>query len=186
MSVYWIALTEMLLCWALWLWPFLRRTAQGPRREASVTVSRARWGLLLQSLSYFLAMSVRLAPEEVGPGRLAVSMLCGPAAVALAWSGVRHLGKQWRINAGLYHDHELVKSGPYALVRHPIYASMLAVFLQVALLFTPWARLAGALALFLAGTEIRVRVEEGLLAERFGDAFAEYKRQVRAYVPFVR
>jgi protein-S-isoprenylcysteine O-methyltransferase Ste14 len=43
-----------------------------------------------------------------------------------------------------------------------------------------------ALALFLAGTEIRVRVEDRLLASRFGEEFAEYRKTTRAYVPGVR
>jgi protein-S-isoprenylcysteine O-methyltransferase Ste14 len=42
------------------------------------------------------------------------------------------------------------------------------------------------LALFVAGTEIRVHTEDGLLASRFGERFFEYRERVRAYVPFVR
>jgi protein-S-isoprenylcysteine O-methyltransferase Ste14 len=43
-----------------------------------------------------------------------------------------------------------------------------------------------ALALYIAGTEIRVYTEDGLLASRFGERFLEYKRRVPAYLPFVR
>jgi protein-S-isoprenylcysteine O-methyltransferase Ste14 len=43
-----------------------------------------------------------------------------------------------------------------------------------------------SLALFIAGTEIRVHTEDGLLASRFGDRFLEYKKRVPAYLPFVR
>ena len=42
------------------------------------------------------------------------------------------------------------------------------------------------LVVFLVGTEIRVRAEDRLLAERFQDAFAEYRSRVKAYVPFIR
>jgi protein-S-isoprenylcysteine O-methyltransferase Ste14 len=41
------------------------------------------------------------------------------------------------------------------------------------------------LALFVVGTEIRVRTEEKLLAMRFGEEFREYKGNVRSYIPFV-
>jgi protein-S-isoprenylcysteine O-methyltransferase Ste14 len=113
-------------------------------------------------------------------------MALGPLGGVLAWTSVTHLGRQFRIRAGLYVDHELVCTGPYGVVRHPIYASILAVLLSTLLLLTPWQWMAVSLALFVAGTEIRVHVEDGLLASRFGKEFDEYRRQVRAYVPFVR
>ena len=101
-----------------------------------------------------------------------------PIAVALAWTSVTHLGKQFRIHAGLYHDHALVKTGPYAIVRHPIYASLLAALLCTLLLLTRWQWIAISLALFICGTEIRVRSEEQLLAERFGAEFEAYGKTV--------
>ncbi|HZT32196.1 MAG TPA: isoprenylcysteine carboxylmethyltransferase family protein [Bryobacteraceae bacterium] len=184
--MYSLALTELAVCWVLWVLVFVRRIVADPKRPSQVTLSSARWGMLLQALAYFVALSFRLPRQAVGPGRLAGSMICGPLAVALAWAAVRHLGKQWRLNAGLYPDHELVRTGPYRIVRHPIYASMLAIFLGMGLLITPWIRFGIALAVFLAGTEVRVQVEDGLLASRFGEEFAKYKRRVRAYVPLVR
>jgi protein-S-isoprenylcysteine O-methyltransferase Ste14 len=118
--------------------------------------------------------------------RIVASMALGPAATVLAWSSVKHLGRQFRIRAGLYVDHELVRTGPYGLVRHPIYASMLGMLLSTLLLLTRWPWTAISLALFAAGTEIRVRVEDKLLASRFGAEFEEYRKAVRAYVPWVR
>jgi protein-S-isoprenylcysteine O-methyltransferase Ste14 len=90
------------------------------------------------------------------------------------------------VNAGLYEDHELVRSGPYGTVRHPIYSSVLAILLSTILLLTPWRWAAVSLAFFVAGTEIRVRTEDKLLASRFGREFTEYRKKVPAYVPFVR
>ncbi len=113
-------------------------------------------------------------------------MAIGPVAPILAWRSVAHLGRQFRINAGLYEDHELVQTGPYGLVRHPIYASLLAILMSTLLLLTPWQWMAVSLVFFIAGTEIRVRTEDKLLASRFGPRFEQYRRKVRAYVPFVR
>jgi protein-S-isoprenylcysteine O-methyltransferase Ste14 len=63
---------------------------------------------------------------------------------------------------------------------------MLCLLLGTGLLLATLWMLAIALALFLAGTEIRVRIEDELLASRFGASFAQYKRAVPAYLPFVR
>ena len=117
---------------------------------------------------------------------LAAALALGATGDVLMWTAITHLGCQFRIQAGLYHDHQLVRSGPYSLVRHPIYAGLLAVTLATGLLQAPWPWVLVALAVFVAGTEIRVRTEDRLLASRFGAEFAEYKKTVPAYLPFVR
>ena len=79
-----------------------------------------------------------------------------------------------------------MRTGPYALVRHPIYTSMLAMLLVTLLVLTPWPWAVVALAVFVGGTEIRVHTEDKLLESRFGEEFRRYRSSVRAYVPFVR
>jgi len=107
-------------------------------------------------------------------------------ASLVAWLAVRHLGRQFRVHAGLYEDHQLVTTGPYGIVRHPIYTSLLALLVCTLLVLARWAWMPVALAVFVAGTEIRVRSEDGLLAGRFGESFAAYRARVPAYLPFVR
>lgn len=82
--------------------------------------------------------------------------------------------------------HELVQHGVYGIVRHPIYTSMLLVVSGTCLVLAPLYLLPVSLLLYLAGTEIRLRAEEALLAERFGDAFARYRARVPAYIPFLK
>ena len=113
-------------------------------------------------------------------------MILGPASVAVALAAVRHLGKHWRLDAALTKDHELVQTGPYRWVRHPIYASMLGMLLATGFAWTWWPLLLAALALFLAGTEIRVRAEDALLEARFQESFTAYRSRVPAYLPFIR
>jgi protein-S-isoprenylcysteine O-methyltransferase Ste14 len=95
----------------------------------------------------------------------------------------RALGRHWRIDAGLSKDHELVRSGPYRFVRDPIYKSML---LGTGFLITPLLVLLLSVLLFTIGTEIRVRIEDSLLASNFGEQFQEYKHSVHAYIPFLK
>jgi protein-S-isoprenylcysteine O-methyltransferase Ste14 len=63
---------------------------------------------------------------------------------------------------------------------------LLAMLACSLLILTPWQWAVPSLLLFVAGTEIRVRTEDGLLASRFGERFFAYRKRVRAYVPFVR
>jgi protein-S-isoprenylcysteine O-methyltransferase Ste14 len=118
--------------------------------------------------------------------RLLAGIAFGLAGIWMASAGIRHLGKQWRVSAALSEDHELITSGPYRIVRHPIYASMFAMNIMSALLLgrLPWWPI--AIALFVAGIEVRVRVEDELLRGRFGVRFDEWKKQIPAYLPLVR
>jgi protein-S-isoprenylcysteine O-methyltransferase Ste14 len=77
-------------------------------------------------------------------------------------------------------------SGPYRLVRHPIYTSMLCILFGTGFMVTPLWLLLPAVIVFLVGTEIRIRIEDQLLSSRFGERFREYQGSVPAYIPFLR
>jgi protein-S-isoprenylcysteine O-methyltransferase Ste14 len=63
---------------------------------------------------------------------------------------------------------------------------MLGMLLATGLVMTWWPILAVATAVFVVGTEIRVRTEDALLASRFGETFHRYQASVAAYIPFIR
>jgi protein-S-isoprenylcysteine O-methyltransferase Ste14 len=173
--------------WVIWMLALVTLRRHRLEKPAKVD-SAARWGVALETAGYLL---VTVHPAATWNGgieewRLVVGILFALIAIALFWSAVANLGRHWRVDAGLNQDHELVQSGAYRIVRHPIYASMFAMLLADAF----WAgTLPGwpfALVLFLTGTEIRIRVEDSLLRDRFGDRFTEWQRSVPAYLPFVR
>jgi protein-S-isoprenylcysteine O-methyltransferase Ste14 len=95
-----------------------------------------------------------------------------------------HLGRNWSGQVTLKQEHELILSGPYRLVRHPIYSGLLAAVLGTAILIGQWRGLV-ALAFFASAVLRRVRVEERWLDEIFPDVYASYRREVPALVPFV-
>lgn len=181
-----IAVIELAAMWVIWFYPFLRHRFTGTKRQSNVMAPRGNWGLLLQTLGMLLAWVWIPHSPEPSLARIAGSMILAPVAAGLGWLCVRHLGKQLRILAGLYADHELIRTGPYGIVRHPVYLSMFLLTLATGLLLTWWPLLLLAIALFIAGTEIRIHAEEGLLRERFGKQFEDYRRNVPAYLPFVR
>ena len=170
--------------WLIWMTPFL--LAKRNPQPAQKLDRRARWGILLVAISYAIVWQGHFWERPLPFWRVATSVVFLLLACVLSWTGTRFLGRQWRIDAGLNADHELIMTGPYRLVRHPIYASMLCLFCGTAFMIAPLPLFAIALGLFIFGTEIRVRVEDGLLASRFGEKFNQYKSAVPAYIPFVR
>lgn len=167
----------------IWFSPFVPAHRKTP--GASVVNRISRWGVLLQCLAFTLLWQGHFWTRTPPWWRLLVSVAMFVLAIALSWTSSRALTGQLRIDAALGADHHLVRSGPYALVRNPIYTSMLLVDCATGVIVTPWQLFLPAIALFVIGTEIRVRTEEKLLAQRFGEEFREYKSQIRAYIPFL-
>jgi protein-S-isoprenylcysteine O-methyltransferase Ste14 len=182
MPVY--AYVVLAIGWLLWLFPFfsgLRST-----QPAKVVDRRARWGVLLAAISYAILWEGNFWARPLPGWRAVLSVLFLLLAILLSWTSTRALGRHLRIDAGLDSSHELVRRGPYRFIRHPIYTSMLCVLVGTGLMITPAPLFLVAACVFIAGTEIRVRIEDRLLAGRFGGEFREYQRQVSAYIPFLR
>jgi protein-S-isoprenylcysteine O-methyltransferase Ste14 len=112
-----------------------------------------------------------------------ISLLLGGLAWTLLVTAQRALGRQWSVGARLIEGHQLVISGPYALVRHPIYLGLLLLLIAAGLAETTPIVLAGAVVLFLMGFSVRSRAEERLLRGAFGDEWERYRRRVPAIVP---
>jgi protein-S-isoprenylcysteine O-methyltransferase Ste14 len=167
----------------IWFYPFV--PAHRETAAANVVNSRSRWGVLLQFLAFCLLWQGHFRERSLPVWRIIVSVVFFTFAALLSWTSSRALVGQLRVDAALGADHRLVRSGPYALVRNPIYTSMLLVLCATAVIVSGWKLWIAALVLFVIGTEIRVRLEERLLASRFGEEFEAYKRHVGAYLPFL-
>ena len=100
----------------------------------------------------------------------------------------RTLGKYWGLSTSLqvklHDDHQLIQSGPYAFVRHPMYFGWWAAMLGLTLLYPVWAVF--LLFIFsLISFAGRARREESALEERFGNVWLEYKKRTRFLIPFI-
>jgi protein-S-isoprenylcysteine O-methyltransferase Ste14 len=96
-------------------------------------------------------------------------------ALGANWSGLVVTTKE---------GHELVQTGPYAIVRHPIYTGILLAMIGTALTRGILAAYIGVAA-GLVAIMIRINIEEQLMSKRFGDAYQAYRRRARKLVPFV-
>jgi len=168
----------------IWVAPFLlaRRKSEAP----SKVDRRARWGMALQGIAYALLWQGHFWDAVLPMWRFALSVIFLAAAAAFSWTGTQALGPQWRFDASLSADHRLVTTGAYRFVRHPIYCSMLCLGLGFGFMVTPWPLFPLSMVVLIAGTEIRVRIEDKLLASRFGESFRQYQQSVPAYIPFTR
>ncbi|HEY7304199.1 MAG TPA: isoprenylcysteine carboxylmethyltransferase family protein [Bryobacteraceae bacterium] len=171
--------------WVAWFMPFVI-TRRGGGAKADVRAPASRWGMLLQGISFGFASFHYAGWNTFTTGRVIASLIFEVIAVLLAWTSVHALGKQWRLEAALSIDHELIQSGPYSVIRHPIYTSMFCIFIALALMLGYWSTAVVGAVIFVIGTEIRVRAEERLLAGRFGPNFDAYRKRVPAYIPGVR
>jgi protein-S-isoprenylcysteine O-methyltransferase Ste14 len=94
------------------------------------------------------------------------------------------LGRNWSATITIKQDHEIVRRGPYAVVRHPIYSGIMLAMLGTAIYFGTLRGLL-AVALTFSGWWLKSRMEETFLIEQFGSHYREYQRKVKALIPFV-
>lgn len=99
---------------------------------------------------------------------------CGAAVNIL---GRLHLGSNWADQVTLYDAQGLVTTGVFGLVRHPLYASLIWIFVGVAMAYHNVAALAAALCVFVPAMAVRARQEEALLSSAF-PGYAAYQRTV--------
>lgn len=112
--------------------------------------------------------------------------LVGVAAIGFVftWWARIHLGRLWSASVTRKEHHRVVDSGPYHLVRHPIYTGIgLAAFATATLQGTPIALLGAAILIY--GFYIKARIEERFLARELGDAYMQYAKRTPMLVPFV-
>jgi protein-S-isoprenylcysteine O-methyltransferase Ste14 len=168
----------------LWCIPFV--LAHSRYKGALTLDRRARWGLALEGIGYTLIWQGSFWTRSPTLWQTALSLLLFATACALSWTGAFALGRQLRVDAALADNHELIRSGPYRFVRHPLYTSMLCVLVATGVVIASWYLLLAGMVLFLIGTEIRMRLEDALLEARFGDEFRNYRRTVPGFIPLVR
>jgi protein-S-isoprenylcysteine O-methyltransferase Ste14 len=100
------------------------------------------------------------------------------------WARI-HLGHNWSETVTIKRGHELIASGPYAIVRHPIYTGLIVAFIGSAMARGEWCSVS---AVFIAWAALwrKLRLEERWMVERFGEQYIAYCRCVPALVPFSR
>ena len=136
-------------------------------------------GLGVAAADFVPALAIPIAPWPL----FASGLLVGWAGIALALWATRTLGRFYRPVVTIYEDHEVVATGPYRCVRHPIYAGAMVVMVGVGLALGNWLSLIVCVLLPLAAYVARIRVEEDALEEALGDRYRQYEQGKARLVP---
>jgi len=187
-----IVFAATVVSWFAFVIAFLTRK-KPPQSPDKKRDPRSITGIALQGVSYATVWAAHrpyFTSLVRGPGTLEIIVSVVTVAVAFGslaftMAAVNTLGKEWSLTARVVEGHKLATSGPYALVRHPIYTGMLGMLVATGLAVSYWPALVVAVVVFFVGTIIRIRIEEGLLRETFGAEFDDYARNVAAIVPVV-
>lgn len=105
------------------------------------------------------------------------------AGVAAAIWAAGTLGRHFDVEVQVHRGHEVVRSGPYGIVRHPIYTGLAVHYLGACLATGNLVLIAGTLAVTIPALYVRARAEEELLRSELGEAYDRYAREVPMLVP---
>lgn len=143
-----------------------------------------------------VAILLLIAPRSLPWGVLGERMFSGgpathwigaavvAAGLAFAAWARAHLGKNWSGTVTLKSDHELIRSGPYRFVRHPIYSGGLLAMAGTVVARGEWRGLLAVLIMF-ATLWWKLQREERWMGEAFGEDYSKYQAEVYALIPFV-
>lgn len=178
----WVALGLVWLVGAI----TVKRTArtQSPgSRLLQIAPEIAAFLLLFGRLSWPDWLRRRFVPESA-LALMWLGLALTAAGVGFAIWARLWIGRNWSGRVSVKEQHELVQDGPYAIVRHPIYSGFLLAILGTAIVHGEMRGLL-ALPVAAAGWVLKLRLEESYMTQQFGAAYVDYKRRVKALVPFV-
>ncbi len=127
-------------------------------------------------------LELRFIPASLAVEWTAVALTAFGCAFAI-WARMT-IGTNWSSRAELKRGHELVKAGPYGLVRHPIYTGLLAAVVGTAL-EAGEMRCLLAIVLIVLSLFVKMAQEERIMVQAFPTQYPEYRHRVRALIPYV-
>jgi protein-S-isoprenylcysteine O-methyltransferase len=163
---------------------------RGAARDRSLDQRSLLVVLIPSLLAYALPVIEWAYVRHSYPRLLAMSMeylgiVIITAALTLRVWAIMTLGHMFTATPRIVNAHELVDKGPYRLLRHPSYAGAYFILIGSALLFNAPTALALIALLMLWAYHRRIRKEERVLAEHFGDAYADYCRRSWRMFPLI-
>src|ERR1700683_3052873 len=183
-----------LIIFALWVvwgiyWLISARSNTTPQHREAVA---SRWAHIIPLIVGGVLIAWRRMPWPLLTHRLwpvtftsyciGIALLAGGLLFSV-WARV-YIGRNWSGTVTVKEDHELIRRGPYTLVRHPIYTGLLLGFIGTALVRGEWRGVLAVLIVFAALWR-KLRLEGCWMNERFGEQYRSYREHTAALIPFL-
>jgi protein-S-isoprenylcysteine O-methyltransferase Ste14 len=178
--------------WLLWgVYWAVSALGRGPVRRRQPSVDRLAHILLMGvGFVFFYSADPRfgslnarfMPPSDLADGASGVLTAFGLGFSALAR---HHLGRNWSAEVTIRQDHALIRTGPYARIRHPIYTGLLIALLGAVLALGVYRAIVG-FAIIAIGFYLKSRQEERFLAEEFGEEFERHRHRTGLFLPRLR
>lgn len=160
------------------------------RRTVHQESFASRYGVLFLEILGFLMLFSRIAEIGVlGQPVIRQTYASAVTGVVLTWVGIAiavwarwHLGQYWSARVTLKEGHQIIRTGPYAHFRHPIYSGLDLAVLGAAVTIDEWRCVVGV-GFIILGYWIKAKKEESMLATQFGGVFEEHRRHTGFLIP---
>jgi protein-S-isoprenylcysteine O-methyltransferase Ste14 len=149
-------------------------------RLYTVCLAAAAFALLFSDSLHVGRLGERFLVRDPWLQAVGTALTYGGAAIAI-WAR-RSLGRNWSAEVSLKADHQLIRSGPYAYVRHPIYGGLLLAVIGTALVIGEWRGLLATL-IMAVGHVLKAKREEAVMTAAFGDQYQQHQRQTGFLLP---
>jgi len=142
-------------------------------------------GTMLLPLVFMATPLLSFADYPLSPVTLGLGCATMLLAAWLFYRSHADLGRNWSMTLQLREEHRLVSSGIYSRIRHPMYAALFAYALAQTLLLANWVAGPACLAAFTLMFALRLRPEERMMLERFGQEYEDYRSRTKRLIPGV-
>ena len=156
--------------------------AAGLRQKLAYVVPLSLAAILVVDRHLPGFFNARFVPAD--PALISIGLMATAIGLVFSIWARSVLGGNWSANVTVKQGHELIRAGPYALTRHPIYTGLDLAFLGTALAIGEWRAILAVLIAF-GSLWYKLRIEERFLAETFGADYEAYRRRVKAIIPFL-
>jgi protein-S-isoprenylcysteine O-methyltransferase Ste14 len=175
----WVVAALYVLGSALFTNRIKRRETLGARLLDTALLFGGYFLMFSQAPVFGMANLHFVAPQEAL--QIAGVVLTYVGLALTMWSRAR-LGRYWSGVVALKQDHRLIQSGPYRVVRHPLYSGLILAAIGFSLCVTTWASLLAILS-FIMCFERRAYKEDAVLAAEFGAEFEAYRQRTGRLMP---
>jgi protein-S-isoprenylcysteine O-methyltransferase Ste14 len=181
-----IVATAIRVIWIAIEYPYLRRYRVRPLKDWD-RHSAKLWDAanLIEPIGMILGFAgVGAMPTSaalIQPAGIALLVI----GIAIRWASIRELGKYFTGTIVIKDDHRLIRTGLYRFLRHPAYSGALLAHLGLGISFANWFSLALSTVPFVVAACYRMRVEDRVLYETFGEEYLDYSVTTKRLIPKV-